>query len=187
MALQKCNVNFSAQILGWIFWCEFWAVNFLSVNFWGGSFYWKTQDQKIRPQNSAPKFGTHIFVSQNSTPNSGSRGAKSPLRRLAPDKSEKDWEIGTNILLTPSGDPESGAPKDTSRHFLACVLSVVSSILTTDFSQCLSSLANVLSVPSFLQPEAFAYGLNFSTPPPPNRPSQTPLEPIWAKRGPFQD
>ena len=45
MALQKCNVNFSARILGWIFWCEFWAVNFLRVNFWGGSFYWKTQDQ----------------------------------------------------------------------------------------------------------------------------------------------
>ena len=42
MALQKCNVNFSARILGWIFWCEFWAVNFLGVNFWGGSFYWKT-------------------------------------------------------------------------------------------------------------------------------------------------
>ena len=81
---EVCNVNFSARILGWIFWavnferwiswgwifegtlnsgwifwCEFWAVNFLRVNFlrvnfWGDPFYWKTKGQKIRPQNSTP-------------------------------------------------------------------------------------------------------------------------------------
>ena len=94
MALQKCNVNLSAQIVGWIFWCEFGAVNFLRVNFWGGSSYWKTQDQKIRTQNSAPKFGTQKFASQNSTPNSGSRGAKSPARKLAPEKLQMKLCVG---------------------------------------------------------------------------------------------
>ena len=32
--------------------------------------------------------GKH-FASQNSTPNSGSRGAKSPLRKLAPEKTRE--------------------------------------------------------------------------------------------------
>ena len=84
MALQKCNVNFSARILGWIFWCEFLALNFFRVNFWGGSFCWKKD-----PKNSIPEFGPK-FGLKNSHPRirsqiPGSQGAKSPLRKLAPD------------------------------------------------------------------------------------------------------
>ena len=48
---------FDYSDLGWFFWCEFWAVSFLRVNFWGGPLYQKTLGQKIRPQHSAPKFG----------------------------------------------------------------------------------------------------------------------------------
>ena len=77
MARQKCNVNCSARILGWIFWCEFWAVNFLRVNFWGGSFYGKHRakkfDPRIRPQNSGlknshPRIRPQIRVREVQTP-----------------------------------------------------------------------------------------------------------------------
>ena len=44
----------------------------------------KKQDQEIRPENSGPKFGHPKFVSQNSTPNSGFGGAKSPVQKLVP-------------------------------------------------------------------------------------------------------
>ena len=81
MALQKCSVNFSARILGWIFWCEFLAVSFSRVNFKGALLIGK----KTGPKKSAPELGAKHFISQNSTPNSVSWGAKSPLRKLAPD------------------------------------------------------------------------------------------------------
>ena len=48
--------------------------------FQGASVAGKKQDQKIRPKNSGPKFGRPKFVSQNSAPNSGFGGAKSPVQ-----------------------------------------------------------------------------------------------------------
>ena len=75
-ALQRCNVNFLARLLEG----EFWEVNFLRVNFSGGLFCWKKE-----PKNSTPKFGRPKFVSQNSALNSGSRGAKSPVRKFVPN------------------------------------------------------------------------------------------------------
>ena len=56
------------------------------MNFSGGLFCWEKQSQKIRPKNSGPKFGRPKFVSQNSAPNSGSGGAKSPVQKFVPDK-----------------------------------------------------------------------------------------------------
>ena len=38
-----------------------------------------------------PKFGAQKFASQNSTPNSSSRGPKSPLRKLGPDLECRKW------------------------------------------------------------------------------------------------
>ena len=49
----------------------------------GASFAGKRQDQKIRPKNSGPKFGRPKVVSQNSAPNSGSGGARSPVQKIA--------------------------------------------------------------------------------------------------------
>ena len=66
------------------FWVEFWKVNSgkwvwgSRANFLGASFAGK-KDQKIRAKNSGPKIGRPKFVSQNSAPNSGSGGAKSPV------------------------------------------------------------------------------------------------------------
>ena len=60
----------------------------MKVNFSGGLFSWKKQAQKIRPRNSGPKFGRPKFVSQNSGPNSGFGGAKSPVRKFVPEKLE---------------------------------------------------------------------------------------------------
>ena len=81
MALQECNVNILAPLLGWMFRCEFWEVNFSSVNFWG-AFTGNTSSQKIDPRIRPPKlFGAQTFASWNSTLNSGSRGATSPQWR----------------------------------------------------------------------------------------------------------
>ena len=51
------------------------------MNFLGGSSAGKKQSQKIRLENSGPK-----FVSQNSALNSGSRGAKSPVQTFVSDQ-----------------------------------------------------------------------------------------------------
>ena len=75
MALQRCNVNFSARFLGWILEGEFRKVNFLRVNFLGPLLL-----------NSGPKFWRPKFISQNSTLNSGFGGAKSPVQKFAPGK-----------------------------------------------------------------------------------------------------
>ena len=87
MAPQRCNVNFSARFLGWIFWCEFWEVNFSRVDFSGGLFCWsKKKSQKFRPKNSGPKFGRPKFVSQNSALDSGSGGSKSSVQTFVPHR-----------------------------------------------------------------------------------------------------
>ena len=86
-ALQRCNVNFFRPD----FWGEFFDVNILGGEFLEGEFLRGLfLLEKIGPKNSTPefwtpKFGAQKSASQNSTPNSGSRGAKSPLRKLAPD------------------------------------------------------------------------------------------------------
>ena len=65
---------------------EFWEANVLKVNFFlAAAFAGKKQSQKIRPENSGPKFGRPKFVSQNSALNSGSGGAKSPVQTFVPD------------------------------------------------------------------------------------------------------
>ena len=78
----------------WTFQPEFWG-EFSDVNFgrwisWGwifevalftGKHKAKKFDPRIRPQNS----GLKKFASPNSGSNSGSRGAKSPLRKFAPE------------------------------------------------------------------------------------------------------
>ena len=55
------------------------------MNFQGASFAGKKQSQKIRLENSGPKFGRPKFVSQNSALNSGSGGAKSPVQTFVSD------------------------------------------------------------------------------------------------------
>ena len=73
------------------FWGEFLDVNFGRWISWGWIFEGPLfiGFENIGPKKSTPefgpKFGAQKFASQNSTPNSGSRGAKSPLRKLAPD------------------------------------------------------------------------------------------------------
>ena len=77
--------NSGVNFLMWIFQPEFWG-EFFDVNSWrwiswgwifeGALFIGKHRTQKIDPR-IRPKFGAQKFVSQNSTPNSGSRGAKS--------------------------------------------------------------------------------------------------------------
>ena len=84
MALQKCNVNFSVRILGWISWCEFLEGEFLEGEFLRGLVLLENIGPKHSTPEFGPRFGAQKFASQNSTPNSGSQGAKSPLRKLAP-------------------------------------------------------------------------------------------------------
>ena len=59
MALQKCNVNFSARILGWIFDVNFWRWISWGWIFEGALFIGKHRtkkfDPRIRPQNSGLK------------------------------------------------------------------------------------------------------------------------------------
>ena len=54
------------------------------MNFSGGLFGWGGRGQKIRLENSGPKFGSPKFVSQNSALNC-SGGAKSPVQTLVSD------------------------------------------------------------------------------------------------------
>ena len=90
----EVHCEFSARILAWIIWCEFWAVSFLRVTF-GGALFGGKNWAKIWPQNSAPICGAQKFTPQNSTPNSGSWGARSPQRKLAPGgKTENPQRIG---------------------------------------------------------------------------------------------
>ena len=55
--------------------CIVWAVNFLGVNFEGAlSLFIGKTGANISTPEFGPKFGAQKFASQNSTPNSGSRG-----------------------------------------------------------------------------------------------------------------
>ena len=59
---------------------------FLEGEFFWGPLFLEKQAQKIRPRNSGPKFGRPKFVSQNSGPNSGFGGAKSPVQKFVPEE-----------------------------------------------------------------------------------------------------
>ena len=87
------NLRFSAKIcvLGTL--CHLRSVTLSSA--WSSA--GKKKDQKIRPKNSGPKFGRLKFVSQNSAPNSGFGGAKSPVQEFS-------WQSGESIHVKRS-DP----------------------------------------------------------------------------------
>ena len=57
----------------------------MRVNFSGGLLLLEKIELKNSTPNSGPKFGLPKFVSKNSALNSGSRGAKSPVRKFVPD------------------------------------------------------------------------------------------------------
>ena len=59
---------------------------FLEGEFFKGASFAGKKSQKIRPENSGPKFGRPKFVSQNSGLNSCSGGAKSPVQTFVPEK-----------------------------------------------------------------------------------------------------
>ena len=69
----KTELNFKMRILGG---------EFLVGEFLRGLFFLERKEQIIRPQDSAPKLGARKFVPQSSTLTSGSRVAKSLLRRF---------------------------------------------------------------------------------------------------------
>ena len=82
----NANVIFQPKFRVEVFVVNFWAVNRLRVNFEGALFIGGKKRAQTSTRKSAPKFGAQKFASQNSTPNSGSGGAKSPLWELAPDR-----------------------------------------------------------------------------------------------------
>ena len=53
--------------------------------FWGPLLLEKNRLKKFLPGNSGPKFGRPKIVSQNSGPNSGFGGAKSPVQKFVPE------------------------------------------------------------------------------------------------------
>ena len=83
MALQRSNVNLFLSISRLNFGRWIWEVNFSKVIFQGASFAGK-KSQQFRHKNSGTKFGCPKFISKNSTLNSGSGGAKSPVQTLVP-------------------------------------------------------------------------------------------------------
>ena len=91
MALQKCNVIFSARLLGWIFWCEFWAVRFLRVKFWGALFIVK-KEQHCWLQSSAPKIRGWSICIPEFEPKLGLTRCKIPSTETCP------WQMSaTNV------------------------------------------------------------------------------------------
>ena len=88
------------------FWVEFWKVN-LGGEFLEGEFFWgpllqkNKQNKKHRPKNSGPKFGRQKFVSQESAPNSGYRGAKSPVQKFVPHSFKLNRKISLKIPSAP--------------------------------------------------------------------------------------
>ena len=80
----------------WIFFCPISGLNFgrwiLRDEFLEGEFFWgpllleKTGSKNSTQEFGRPKFGRPKFVSQNSGPNSGFGGAKSPVQKIVPEK-----------------------------------------------------------------------------------------------------
>ena len=92
---------FAAGFLGWILEGEFWEVNFSTVNFSGGLFFFFLE--KIRPKNSTQEFGSEIRASRirlaDFGPKFGFRRCKIPCAEICPWRFP-GTETGTGTVLS---------------------------------------------------------------------------------------